>query len=182
MEVPAGLVTISYKQNGQKVKSVKLMNVPSFLAAEDIEVECPELGMLKVDVSYGGNFYAIVDAQENFKGLQYYNADQLIAWSRSLRKRINELHTFVHPDDVTINGCSHILWAGDVMDETSTARNAVFYGDKAIDRSPCGTGTSARMAQWYAKGKLKKGDIFIHESIIGSKFTGTDRRRTYGWQ
>ena len=59
------------------------------------------------------------------------------------------------------------------MDKTSTARNAVFYGDKAIDRSPCGTGTSARMAQWYAKGKLKKGDEFIHESIIGSKFNGT---------
>ena len=68
---------------------------------------------------------------------------------------------------------SHILWTGDVINKTSTARNAVFYGDKAIDRSPCGTGTSARMAQWYTQGKLKKGDEFIHESIIGSKFTGT---------
>ena len=104
------------------------------------------------------------------KGLQNYSADQLIAWSRVMRKRINETNTFVHPDDATINGCSHILWTGDVLDKTSTARNAVFYGDKAIDRSPCGTGTSARMAQWYAKGKLKKGDAFIHESIIGSKF------------
>jgi 4-hydroxyproline epimerase len=90
-----------------------------------------------------------------------------------MRKRINETNTFVHPDDATINGCSHILWTGDVLDKTSTARNAVFYGDKAIDRSPCGTGTSARMAQWYAKGKLKKGGSFIHESIIGSKFIGT---------
>ncbi|WP_448634306.1 proline racemase family protein [Pedobacter panaciterrae] len=78
----------------------------------------------------------------------------------------------MHPQDPTINGCSHILWAGDTIDPTATARNAVFYGDKAIDRSPCGTGTSARMAQWHAKGKLKKGDVFIHESIIGSKFTG----------
>ena len=77
------------------------------------------------------------------------------------------------PEDPTINGCSHILWTGAVLDKTSTARNAVFYGDKAIDRSPCGTGTSARMAQWYAKGKLKKGDVFVHESIIGSKFNGT---------
>ncbi len=173
MEVPAGLVLISYKQNGPKVKSVKLINVPSYLAEEDIEVECPELGMLKMDVSYGGNFYAIVDVQENYRGLQHYSAARLIAWSLVLRKRINELHQFVHPNDITINGCSHILWAGDVIDKTSTARNAVFYGDKAIDRSPCGTGTSARMAQWYAKGKLKKGDLFIHESIIGSKFTGT---------
>ncbi|TKK65305.1 4-hydroxyproline epimerase [Ilyomonas limi] len=173
MEAPAGLVLINYKQEGDKVKSVKLTNVPSFLAAENIEVECPELGMLHVDVSYGGNFYAIVDVQENFKGLQFYSADKLINWSRALRRRINEGQTFVHPDDATINGCSHILWTGEVIDKTSTARNAVFYGDKAIDRSPCGTGTSARMAQWYAKGKLKKGDKFIHESIIGSKFIGT---------
>ena len=89
-----------------------------------------------------------------------------------MRKRINEKHAFVHPQDPTIHGCSHILWTGAVMDKTSTARNAVFYGDKAIDRSPCGTGTSARMAQWFAKGKLKQGDEFIHESIIGSKFIG----------
>lgn len=173
MEAPAGLVLISYKQEGKKVKSVKLVNVPSFLAAENITVECPDLGLLKVDVSYGGNFYAIVDVQENFKGLQHFSADQLISWSRSMRKRINETNTFIHPDDHTINGCSHILWTGEVIDKTSTARNAVFYGDKAIDRSPCGTGTSARMAQWYTKGLLKKGDQFVHESIIGSKFIGT---------
>ncbi|MBV4357551.1 4-hydroxyproline epimerase [Pinibacter aurantiacus] len=173
MEAPAGLVMISYKQEGKKVKSVKLTNIPSFLAVENIQVECPELGMLTVDVSYGGNFYAIVDPQPNFKGLQEYSADKLISWSRVMRDRINAAYTFIHPENPTINGCSHILWTGEVIDKTSTARNAVFYGDKAIDRSPCGTGTSARMAQWYAKGKLKKGDQFIHESIIGSKFIGT---------
>jgi len=172
MEAPAGLVLINYEQEGKKVKSVKLTNVPAFLAAENLSVECPELGMLTVDVSYGGNFYAIVDVQENFTGLENYPADKLIAWSREMRKRINDTYEFVHPNDPTINGCSHIQWTGKTLDETSTARNAVFYGDKAIDRSPCGTGTSARMAQWYAKGKLKKGDEFIHESIIGSKFIG----------
>jgi 4-hydroxyproline epimerase len=172
MEAPAGLVLISYKQEGKKVKSVKLINVASFLAAEDLTVDCPELGELAVDVSYGGNFYAIVDVQKNFKGIEHYSADKLIAWARELRKRINEKYEFVHPENATINGCSHILWTGAVLDKKSTARNAVFYGDKAIDRSPCGTGTSARMAQWYAKGKLKKGDVFIHESIIGSTFTG----------
>jgi len=189
METPAGLVMIEYKtkphlsspkgkemekNNGEKRKvvSVKLTNVPSFLAAENIEVACPDLGVLKVDVSYGGNFYAIVDVQQNFKGLENYTADQLISWSRVMRKRINEENQFVHPEDPTINSCSHILWTGAVIDKTSLARNAVFYGDKAIDRSPCGTGTSARMAQWFAKGKLKKGDEFVHESIIGSKFIG----------
>jgi 4-hydroxyproline epimerase len=173
MEAPAGLVLISYHQEGKKVKTVKLTNVASYLAATELTADCPELGELVIDVSYGGNFYAIVDVQKNFKGIEHYSADKLIAWARVLRSNINKKYQFIHPDDATINGCSHILWTGAVMDKTSTARNAVFYGDKAIDRSPCGTGTSARMAQWYAKDKLKKGDVFIHESIIGSKFRGT---------
>jgi 4-hydroxyproline epimerase len=191
MEAPAGLVHISYKtkpllssppaggremekiEAKLKVDSVKLTNVPSYLAATELSVDCPELGELIIDVSYGGNFYAIVDVQQNFKGLEHYSADKLISWARQLRKNINDKYEFVHPENETIKGCSHILWTGAVLDKNSTARNAVFYGDKAIDRSPCGTGTSARMAQWYAKGKLKKGEQFIHESIIGSKFTGT---------
>lgn len=178
METPAGLILIEYIREGEKVTSVKLTNVPSFLAAEDITVKCPDLGTLHVDVSYGGNFYAIVDEQENFRGLENYSADQLISWSRILRRRINEEHEFIHPENSTINGCSHILWTGETLDKDSSARNAVFYGDKAIDRSPCGTGTSARMAQWFAKGKLKEGDVFIHESIIGSKFKGTIEKVT----
>jgi 4-hydroxyproline epimerase len=129
-------------------------------------------------VSYGGNFYAIVDVQQNFKGIEQYTADALIGWARALRTNINEQYEFIHPENSTIKGCSHVLWTGAVLDASSTARNAVFYGDKAIDRSPCGTGTSARMAQWYAQGKLKKGDQFIHESIIGSRFTGTIEEET----
>jgi 4-hydroxyproline epimerase len=172
LEVPAGLVKIEYKQEGKKVKSVKIRNVKAYLAAENITATCPDLGELTLDVSYGGNFYAIVDVQKNFKGIEHYTADQLISWSRGLRIDINKKHTFVHPENPTINSCSHILWTGVTLDPTSTARNAVFYGDKAIDRSPCGTGTSARLAQWYAKGKLKPGEDFIHESIIGSKFIG----------
>ncbi len=172
MEAPAGLVNITYKENNGKVTSVKLTNVASYLHSTELVVDCPGLGELIIDVSYGGNFYAIVDVQQNFKGLEHYSADKLISMARQLRKNINNKYEFVHPENDTIKGCSHILWAGAVLDKTSTARNAVFYGDKAIDRSPCGTGTSARMAQWYAKGKLKKGDQFIHESIIGSKFTG----------
>lgn len=177
MEAPAGLVNIVYTEDPSsplrtKVKSVKLTNVPSYLAATELTVDCPDLGELVVDVSYGGNFYAIVDVQKNFSGIENYSADKLIGWARELRKNINAKYEFVHPENDTIKGCSHILWTGAVLDKTSTARNAVFYGDKAIDRSPCGTGTSARMAQWYAKGKLKAGDEFIHESIIGSKFIG----------
>jgi len=178
LETPAGLVNIRYTEASGKVQSVRLTNIKSYLAKEAIEVECSDLGILTVDVSYGGNFYAIVDEQENFNGLQDYSANQLIGWSREIRSKINEEHSFIHPEDPTINGLSHILWSGKTISENSTARNAVFYGDKAIDRSPCGTGTSARMAQWYAKGKLNKGDEFIHESIIGSKFVGRIEEET----
>ena len=173
LEVPAGLVRAEYVLDGSRVSSVKITNIKSYLAAEKLAVTCPDLGELTVDVAYGGNFYAIVDPQANFAGLeQRYKAEQLIAWARAMRTDMNERYTFVHPENDTISGLSHVLWAGKPLADTSTARNAVFYGDKAIDRSPCGTGTSARMAQWYAQGRLKPGDEFIHESIIGSIFTG----------
>jgi len=178
LETPAGLVEIEYKLKNDKVESVKLTNIPSYLAAENLTVDCPELGELTVDVAYGGNFYAIVDPQKNFNGIQEHTTDQLIPWSRAIRSKMNELYTFEHPENSKISGLSHILWTGDTIDDSSTARNAVFYGNKAIDRSPCGTGTSARMAQWYTKGKLKSGDDFIHESIIGSKFIGRIERET----
>jgi 4-hydroxyproline epimerase len=177
MEAPAGLIEIEYRSSHRadgslRVDTVKLLNVPAFLHTEALTVECPVLGEIQVDVSFGGNFYAIVDEQANFKGIDAYSVGDLIGWSRILRERINALKTFIHPADPTIQGCSHILWSGSVIDRSSTARNAVFYGDKAIDRSPCGTGTSARMAQWYKKEKLRSGDAFIHESVIGSKFIG----------
>ena len=172
MEAPAGLVKVEYKEDKGKVSSVKLTNVASFLYKSGLEVECPDLGKLTVDVAYGGNFYAIVDPQENFSGIQDYTAGDLIRWSPVVRRRLNEMFHFEHPLDPNIRGLSHMLWTGDTLSDSADARNAVFYGDKAIDRSPCGTGTSARMAQWYAKGKLKVGDTFVHESFIGSQFVG----------
>lgn len=172
LETPAGLVHITYSEDQGKVKSVKLVNVPSFLYAAGIELLHSVLGNITVDIAYGGNFYAIVDPQDNFNDLNDFSADQLIAMSRELRNKVNACLECVHPVDSKIKGCSHVLWTGTPLSPASTARNAVFYGDKAIDRSPCGTGTSARMAQWYAKGKLKKDDAFLHESIIGSVFKG----------
>lgn len=172
LEVPAGLVRVTYSQVGKKVKSVRIRNVISWLEAADLDVDHPILGNISFDMAYGGNFYAIVDPQPNFQGLEHFTADQLIGWSRDLRRAINAKYTFSHPENSTIGGCSHIQWTGKVLDPTSTARNAVFYGDKAIDRSPCGTGTSARLAQWFGRGRLQPGEDFIHESIIGSKFIG----------
>ncbi len=180
MEAPAGLVEIEYRQTGKKVDWVKLVNVKSYLAAENLTVECPELGQITFDVAYGGNYYAIVDPQENFMGVHNFTAGQIIHYSQVVRKRINEKYPdmFVHPEDPTIRDVSHMLWTGDPLDPTSSGRNAVFYGDKAIDRSPCGTGTSARMAQLYTKGKLGVNENFIHESFIGSKFIGRIEQET----
>lgn len=175
LETPAGRIDAQYTLADGKVTSVEFVNVPSFLAAEGIEVECPDLGRLKVDVAYGGNFYAIVEAQESYSDLADYSVSELIRWSPVLRRRLNEQYQFVHPEDETIRGLSHIEWTGRPTNGEAHGRNAVFYGDKAIDRSPCGTGTSARMAQLAARGTLREGDAFVHESIIGSLFWGRVR-------
>ncbi len=180
MEAPAGLVEIAYQQTNGKVNWVKLTNVKSYLAAESLTIDCSDLGELTFDVAYGGNYYAIVDPQKNFSGIQDFKASEIIRYSQELRKKINERypHMFVHPENSTIKDVTHMLWTGDTLNKKSSGRNAVFYGDKAIDRSPCGTGTSARMAQLYAKGKLKKGEPFIHESFIGSTFEGCIEEET----
>ena len=180
METPAGLVKIDYHQTREKVDWVKLRNVKSYLAATDLTIDCAELGELIFDVSYGGNYYAIVDPQKNFSGIQDFTASKLIQYSQEIREKINQKYPdkFIHPEDATIRDVSHMLWTGDTISPEATARNAVFYGNKAIDRSPCGTGTSARMAQWYGKGKLKVGVEFIHESFIGSTFIGRVEEET----
>jgi len=170
--VPAGKVVAEYTMDGEYVDQVRITNVPSFLHSRDLEIDCPGLGKLTVDVAYGGNFYCIVDPQENFSNLAGVSVGDLLRWSPVLRKAMNVRYSFTHPENDNIRSCSHIMWTGKPLKPGSTARNAVFYGDKAIDRSPCGTGTSARMAQLAAKGKLKVGDSFVHESIIGSLFKG----------
>ncbi|MDZ4729721.1 MAG: 4-hydroxyproline epimerase [Xanthomonadales bacterium] len=173
LETPAGKVEARYVQEGGKVKSVRLTNIPSYLHATGLEVDCPELGgVLKVDVAYGGNFYAIVEPQVIYNDLADLTAADIVRISPLLRKRLNQRYEFVHPEDARINGLSHLLWTGKPNKPDSQARNAVFYGDQAIDRSPCGTGTSARMAQLAARGELQQGDAFVHESYIGSQFTG----------
>ena len=180
MEAPAGLVEIEYQQINHKVEWVKLTNVKSYLAAENLTIYCPELGKITFDVAYGGNYYAIVDPQKNFSGIQDFTASKIIQYSQVVRDNINKKYPnlFVHPENESIKDVTHMLWTGTPIDIKSHGRNAVFYGDKAIDRSPCGTGTSARLAQLFAKGKLKVGEEFIHESFIGSKFVGCVEKET----
>ncbi|MBD7941421.1 4-hydroxyproline epimerase [Brevundimonas guildfordensis] len=172
IEVPAGVLDIAYETEGDKVTSVRIRNVPAYLAAEGIDIDVPGLGPLSVDVSYGGNYYAIVEPQGAYTGLDDLGASRIIELSGLVRERVRAAFHPVHPDEPSINGVSHVLWADKPKGDGADGRNAVFYGDKAIDRSPCGTGTSARLAHLHAKGRLQVGDAFVHESYICSRFIG----------
>jgi 4-hydroxyproline epimerase len=172
LDAPAGKVVARYEQKGRFVDSVRITNVPSYLAATDVTVDVPGMGELAFDIAYGGNYYAILEPQKNFAGLEAMSAGEVLRLSPIVRRLLNDKIEPVHPENETIRGVSHVMWTGKPRTTRAHARNAVFYGDKAIDRSPCGTGTSARMAQLAAKGKLKAGDDFVHESIIGSLFDG----------
>jgi 4-hydroxyproline epimerase len=172
IEVPAGIIDIEYGQEGNKVTFVRIRNVPAFLALEGVELDVPGFGPLKIDVSYGGNFYAIIERQGPYTGLDDLGASRIIELSRTIREMMQDACEPVHPLDDRIRGVSHVLWTDSPSSPDADGRNAVFYGDKAIDRSPCGTGTSARLAHLHAKGKLKTGDRFVHESYIRSRFIG----------
>ena len=172
IDTPAGLVEARYQEKDGYVDNVRITNVGSFLHSADLEAEVEGLGFIKADVAYGGNFYAIIEPQKNFPGLEHVNPSDILRWSPKVREAFRAKYQFVHPENPAINGLSHVMWTGTPTHKEAHAKNAVFYGDKAIDRSPCGTGTSARMAQWAARGTLKPGDDFIHESIIGTLFRG----------
>ncbi len=172
LDTPAGRVDARYRMNAGHVEAVRIVNVGAYLAIEGAEVDCPELGRLTVDIAYGGNFYAIVEPQENYRDMADLGPGDILRLSPVLRDRLNETVEVVHPEDETIRGVSHIQWTGAPTQPEAHARNAVFYGNKAIDRSPCGTGTSARMAQLAARGARAVGDDFVHESILGSLFHG----------
>jgi 4-hydroxyproline epimerase len=172
LDTPAGLVEARYVRNGRYVESVRLRNVPSYLAATDVKVKVDGIGELTMDIAYGGNFYAIIEEQPSYKGLESISAGEILRLSPIVRRAVNEVVEIAHPENPTIRGVSHVMWTGKPRDSRAHARNAVFYGERAIDRSPCGTGTSARMAQLAGRGRLKVGDDFVHESIIGSLFEG----------
>src|SRR5262249_33979015 len=138
-------------------------------------------GQSLLAVAVGGNFYAIVEPQEKFSDVSDVPPSELIRLSARLRAAFNARHKIAHPENPAIDRVTHIMWTGKPRTANGSARNAVFYGEKAIDRSPCGTGTSARMAQLAATGRLKEGETSVHESIIGSTFVGRiEGRATVG--
>jgi 4-hydroxyproline epimerase len=176
VEVPAGVIGIEYSTEGDKVTGVTIRNVASYIAARGVRIDVPELGPLTVDVAYGGNFYAIIEPQGSYRGIDELGAARILSLSPVVRSLMRAAIEPVHPLDATIRGVSHVMWTDRPKSAGAHGRNAVFYGDRAIDRSPCGTGTSARLAHLAGTGRLREGEPFVHESIIGSRFIGRVRQ------
>lgn len=172
LDTPAGRVIATYGMVNGRVRDVRITNVPSYLHQRDVVVDVPGMGSVTVDIAYGGNFYAIVEPQDGFRDMADHPVDWLVARGNALRDAVNRSLDVVHPLDPAIRGVSHVMWTGVATQPGADARNAVLYGKRAIDRSPCGTGTSARMAQRHARGQLDVGESFVQESIIGSLFHG----------
>ncbi|WP_265502444.1 4-hydroxyproline epimerase [Paracoccus beibuensis] len=171
LETPAGRVDVTYRTEGDKVAEVRLFNFPSYLHAADVRVDVPGVGPLTVDIAYGGNFYAVVEPQENWPGLDI-GSSAIVALSQKLRTALADVIDAVHPENDRIRGVHHAIWCDNAPKGEADGRGAVFYGEKAIDRSPGGTGTSARMAQLHGKGRLAVGGRYRNESLIGTIFDG----------
>jgi proline racemase len=163
LDVPAGLVEARVRVEGGKATSVTLRNVPSFVHELD-----GEAAGIPYDMAFGGNFYAIADAATVGLEVTPANAPRLIEAGLALMEALPEP---VHPDNAAIRGCRHVLWTGR-PGAGADARAATAIHPGWVDRSPCGTGTSARIAQRHARGELALDTPFVHESIIGTRFTG----------
>lgn len=171
LDTPAGVVEARYTQSGDKVTSVRFSNVPSFVLARDVELDHPELGPIRFDIAYGGNFYPIVEEQENYRDCADYTPDDLRRMALQLVRLLPSVIDVVHPDNPAIRGAHHTMWCGKAQNG-GDARAVVIATPAIIDRSPCGTGTSARVALRAARGQQSEGDVFTHESLIGSAFQG----------
>jgi proline racemase len=164
LDTPAGLVRVRVAVEGGRATGVTLRNVPSFLLARDCEIDG-----VPYDMAYGGNFYALVEASAAGMVVDPARSDELIAKGLEIMAAINRADAPVHPEDARISGCRHVVFYEDGPDGT---RNATAIEPGWLDRSPCGTGTSARMAQRHARGELALGEAFVNESVIGTRFTG----------
>ncbi|WP_205304427.1 proline racemase family protein [Nonomuraea montanisoli] len=171
LDTPAGLVVASVAVEDGAATSVTIENVPSFSYALDREVEVPGFGAVGYDLAFGGNFYAVVELADLGLPFDRSRAGDLLAAGLAVMEAVNEQDRPVHPERADINGCHHVY----LKAPGSTAklsRHAMAIHPGWFDRSPCGTGTSARMAQLHARGELAIGEDFVNESFIGTRFTG----------
>jgi proline racemase len=171
LDTPAGIVKTEILVENGKAKQVTFKNIESFLY-KSIRVMVENIGEVHCDIAYGGNFYGIVDAREIDLELVPANASKIIDTAISIRKSVNKQHEIVHPELSFIRGLTHIEFFTDPTHKEAHVKNTVVVPPGGIDRSPCGTGTAAKMATLYQQSKLKVGEEFVHESIVGSLFKG----------
>lgn len=172
IDTPAGLIKARVHVEDGQVRSVTIRNVASFLFAKDIELEIPGIGRIKVDIAFGGNFFALVDVTELHYTLEKENIDRLIAIGLKIREAVNAKINVRHPNAKHISGVGLTEIFGKPENPQAMGRNMVVFGNGQVDRSPCGTGTSAKLASLYARGQIGLNEPFIHESIIGTLFEG----------
>ncbi|MEV4172152.1 proline racemase family protein [Nonomuraea sp. NPDC049709] len=171
LEVPAGLVEVDVAVEDGMAMSVTLRNVPSYCDRLDASVTVPGFGEIPYDLAYGGNFYAIVDLDRYGLPFDRKAKNEIIAAGLATMEAINASDEPVHREDDRIRGCHHVYFAAPGSD-AHHSRHAMAIHPGWFDRSPCGTGTSARMAQLHARGELPLGRDFVNESFIGTRFIG----------
>ena len=178
MEAPAGLVRAQVEVKDGEVVQVSFKNVPAFLYKKDVTVDVPELGRkITCDISFGGSFFAIVKDEEMGVEIDPKNLDDIVPKALALRKALNENVEIKHPYlDITTVDLVEIY--GKAKSPDADLQNVVVFGEKQVDRSPCGTGTSAKMADLVARGNLKIGDRFVYESVFQTKFIGVPVEKT----
>ena len=172
LDTPAGRVVAEARVQNGRVKSVKIRNVPSFLYRRDVTVDVPSLGKLTLDIAYGGNFYGILPVESVKLSLDKKDAQSLIDAGMKIMKSVREQVPLEHPLNHDITEIRHTMFTGPPDVQGAHAKNTVIIHPGTFDRSPCGTGTSARMAQLFFRGKLALNQDFVHESLIGTLFTG----------
>ena len=180
LEAPAGLVPVTAECRDGKCVSVTFDNVPAFVFALDREIDVPGLGRIVVDVAYGGMIYCIVDAQSLGFKLDNAEAARLVEVGERIKRAAAVQIPCVHPENPDIHTINQTLFAGPLEStpEGKRSRNTVIVSPGRHDRSPCGTGTSARLAVLHARGQLREGETFVHESLIGTEFIGRIRGTT----
>ncbi|KAM0425931.1 hypothetical protein ACHAPT_008869 [Fusarium lateritium] len=180
LDTAAGLVTVKAQCDAGKCKSVSVENVPSFVDKLDLQVDVPGLGIVSVDIAWGGMWYAFVKASSLGLKVESDNGAKLVELGERVKDYVKAKHTPVHPENEGIRGVTVISITEDLEEEDGckVAKNTVVVSPGRLDRSPCGTGTCARMAVLHARGLLKVGEVFKHRSIIGTEFISHIRGTT----
>jgi proline racemase len=174
LEAPAGLIEAEVRVENDTVKEATITNVPSFLYKSDVQVYVPTVGMITLDIAYGGSFFAIVNIAQDSINLDICveNAHEIKELGMKIRDEVNKSIAVSHPYLPHIKSVDLVEFYGPAKNPKATMQNVVVFGAGQIDRSPCGTGTSAKLATLVAKGKLKLNEEFVYESITGTMFTG----------